>query len=1209
MTIHTIFGNNPVATPDNALVVASDGDSVYRIGTLFYTSGAGVDGWRCSGARIYIVDGGVGGMANSITLSLWVEPTIDVDTLSTVPLRTGTVDTSTGRPGWFEVTWDPVVVTSGQKFMVAYESGVNKYQYVAGSSAAPYDTSIQAADGSNLYLSESYPVRGYFYQINGGARSGFNFYSGLDVIMDDGAAGPLAAYGFNETSGVTAVDATTSGHDLTVNSASNFDVSREGNGLHQVGDGSSYKISNAAPWLETAQRSIMFWGRLGSVGAATSSRTVYQTNATSETVFGVSMSDGSSASVTVRIGNVPVTLTAPQQAVGDWHHYTLTYDGVTVSLYIDAILAASQSATGAIDASDGNLYLYGEDYQQQVIDDLRLFDRAVTPSEATTYMNTVITAPDLTPPTMPGNVTSSVVYQQVTLSWDASTDDIAVQNYVVYRSTTSGFTPAPGNQVGGPNVTNYVGSAPVGTHYYRVAARDEAGNESTASAEIQVVATVNPSSDYLYPSGLGWEIGTAYTDPKPQGQTLGVLFATEVPVPIKGLRYYSPVAVSGCEIRLYEETDERAVKTGVSLSAGWNTVNFDVPYIATSGVSYVGAISLPGPSQSYTAIPGKFSNTKTSVGPLYSMNPDAGRFGDGAGYPMGSSAAWYGVDIIADSQSGPIDTGFGTDIVTENAKPGSNGAGWTISGAGDKTNLGFAREFSVNVGETINFSCHGDGTILDIYRIGSYGGIGWRKVVSLINTATIQPDPVVIPNSNGGAACTNWSTTASWTVPSTAISGLFVGVYRNSAHDNASYIPFCVRDDAKPVDLVVKLSDTTWALAYNYYGTPASPLTGKSVYGSGGPLGDITTRAHAGSYHRPIVTREGIPQTYWLNCEAPLIRFIESNGLNVKYVASKDVDANPAVLQPSKMAVSSGHDEYWSEGMRDAFAAYRDAGGHVLFMSGNEVFWRVRFSPDHSMMWVYKDTMSGPGTHVGGAPLDPVSWTGTWKDTRWAGNQPEKGITGTDFRMNGVSDNNVTLDHTAGYATHPFWRGTDVATGTSVAVQGIVGFEADEIAPTQPAESTAVLAQYTFNIDGARADDNGESYNGNGDLNWGVVSQRYASGAVVVGFGTCQWAWGLDNTHDRGGGYANTTIQQATLNLFADLGAEPVTTSAWLTAPTPLATLDSYGLIPAVGGRSGSVKVWDGTTWQSHPLKVWDGTDWVTRRASGHDGTSFIEGK
>lgn len=490
-------------------------------------------------------------------------------------------------------------------------------------------------------------------------------------------------------------------------------------------------------------------------------------------------------------------------------------------------------------------------------------------------------------------------------------------------------------------------------------------------------------------------------------------------------------------------------------------------------------------------------------------------------------------------------------IAEENALPG-DASGWSISGAGDTANVGFARTMSVQVGSTVQFSCSGTGTVLDIYRIGWYGGAGWRKVATVTNTATTQAAPTTISSTNGGTTCTGWSVTASWDVPETATSGLYVGVYRNSGLTNASWIPFVVEDAARVADVVVKTSDSTW-LAYNAYNS------GRDFYGQNYDY-VLDNRAHATSYHKPIITRQNKAASYWMNAEAPLIRWLERNGYSVKYVSSWGLDQNPSCIDNASVFISSGHDEYWSQAMRDKVVARRDAGMHLLFMSGNEVFWRTRM-PDAAELRCYKDTMSGPAGHTSGVALDPVTWTGTWKDTRSANNATraaENTLTGQDFRMNdrGTTDFSVTFQGAAGYASHPFWRNTSVASGSDVTVGQIVGFEADEMLPTRTGSVT--LASQTYSINGFRADSDGANYTGNGSLNWGVVSQRWPSGATVVGFGTVQWAWGLDDTHDRGSAVANTTMRQATYNLLRDLGAKPDTPQSGLTLSDPQA-LSNYG--------------------------------------------------
>ena len=50
---------------------------------------------------------------------------------------------------------------------------------------------------------------------------------------------------------------------------------------------------------------------------------------------------------------------------------------------------------------------------------------------------------------------------------------------------------------------------------------------------------------------------------------------------------------------------------------------------------------------------------------------------------------------------------------------------------------------------------------------------------------------------------------------------------------------------------------------------------------------------------------------------------------------------------------------------------------------------------------------------------------------------------------------------------------------------------------------------------------------------------RAPSGALVFGAGTVQWSWGLDGEHDRGTTTPDPRMQQATVNLLADMGAQP----------------------------------------------------------------------
>jgi len=97
---------------------------------------------------------------------------------------------------------------------------------------------------------------------------------------------------------------------------------------------------------------------------------------------------------------------------------------------------------------------------------------------------------DLQSPTAPGNLAAVASTGRVTLSWSASTDNVGVTLYNVYRSTTSGFAATSASKIGQTSTTGYADTSipSGGTYYYLVTAQDAAGNISNPSN--QAVATV-----------------------------------------------------------------------------------------------------------------------------------------------------------------------------------------------------------------------------------------------------------------------------------------------------------------------------------------------------------------------------------------------------------------------------------------------------------------------------------------------------------------------------------------------------------------------------------------------------------------------------------------------------------------------------------------------------------------------------------------------
>ena len=150
-----------------------------------------------------------------------------------------------------------------------------------------------------------------------------------------------------------------------------------------------------------------------------------------------------------------------------------------------------------------------------LIDEVRVYDRALSGSEVQQDMATAVSGspppPDTSPPSAPSGLSASTTIGSATLNWTASSDNVGVSRYNVHRSQTSGFTPAAGNRIAQPTGTSYTDSGlAAGTYYYRVTAEDAAGNISAASAQVTAVVPADqpPAVSITAPAGGATVSGT-----------------------------------------------------------------------------------------------------------------------------------------------------------------------------------------------------------------------------------------------------------------------------------------------------------------------------------------------------------------------------------------------------------------------------------------------------------------------------------------------------------------------------------------------------------------------------------------------------------------------------------------------------------------------------------------------------------------------------
>jgi hypothetical protein len=279
-------------------------------------------------------------------------------------------------------------------------------------------------------------------------------------------------------------------------------------------------------------------------------------------------------------------------------------------------------------------------------------------------------------------------------------------------------------------------------------------------------------------------------------------------------------------------------------------------------------------------------------------------------------------------------------ITRENQKPGTRD--WQLTYVRQnraqprrsKLIEGFCSRRSVRAGEQFEIFLSADPateSVVDIYRLGYYGGTGGRHMARL-GPFAVQPQPEPPKGENRAREC-DWEPTTTLTVHDDWPSGVYLGKLSCNGHRYQSYVIFVVRDD-RNADVLFQCSDNTWQ-AYNKW--PG----GFSLYDSDPPNRSLngTTRV---SFDRPYakywqVVDQPLTQGSgeFLCWEFPLAFWLEKQGYDVTYCSNIDTHTDPAGLMRAKVFLSVGHDEYWSPEMYGNVKQAIADGLSVGFLSGN----------------------------------------------------------------------------------------------------------------------------------------------------------------------------------------------------------------------------------------------------------------------------------
>ena len=214
------------------------------------------------------------------------------------------------------------------------------------------------------------------------------------------SSGLVAAYAFNEGGGTTTSDASGNGNTGQVSGASWLAAGRYGKALNFNGTSSKVTIADSASLHLSSAMTLEAWIQ-PSVIDNTWRDVIYK----GWNVYFLEVnSDQGSLPIrpaeNLSVGGNNSTYGPAPLAAGQWAHLAVTYNGAQIVLYVNGVAISTKAQTGNIVASNNPLQIGGDydfgQYFNGIIDEVRVYNRALTAAEIRADMATPVTTTTVT---------------------------------------------------------------------------------------------------------------------------------------------------------------------------------------------------------------------------------------------------------------------------------------------------------------------------------------------------------------------------------------------------------------------------------------------------------------------------------------------------------------------------------------------------------------------------------------------------------------------------------------------------------------------------------------------------------------------------------------------------------------------------------------------------------------------------------------------
>jgi hypothetical protein len=219
-------------------------------------------------------------------------------------------------------------------------------------------------------------------------------------------AGPVLTLSFNEPDGAVVLDSSGNGNDGSIGGATRVTGQTGfGGALSFNGTSSIVNVAHSASLALSTGMTLEAWvNPSANAGTAPNGgwRTVIMKElGTDGLAYALYGNDGNVNTARpagyIHNGGVDKEATAaPALPVGVWSHIAVTYDGASIRLYVNGVLRSTAAAAGTIAASTAPLHIGGNnvfttpgtEFFAGLIDEVRVYNRALSAGEITVDMNT-----------------------------------------------------------------------------------------------------------------------------------------------------------------------------------------------------------------------------------------------------------------------------------------------------------------------------------------------------------------------------------------------------------------------------------------------------------------------------------------------------------------------------------------------------------------------------------------------------------------------------------------------------------------------------------------------------------------------------------------------------------------------------------------------------------------------------------------------------